>query len=295
MFGYVLPEKPELKIREYETFRAYYCGICKSMGKRYGQISRMTLNYDSVFLAILLSSIAGEIPQMKRERCIAHPMKKKYVVRKSDIVDYASDINLILAYYKLKDNWKDEHNLLSGGGILLLKSAHEKLKKKYPEKCAIIEDKLKELNELETSKCNSMDKAAEPFARIMEEVICFEPLCDDEEREKLLRVIGYNLGKYIYILDAYDDIEDDIKNNSYNVFIYQFDINKNNLMDYKLSIRDRIDFNLTYALGEISRACKQLELKVNSGIIENIVYFGMLRKMEHILKAGSCKKVEESL
>jgi len=295
MFGYVLPEKSELKIREYETFRAFYCGICKSMGRKYGQISRLTLNYDSVFLAILLSSIADEIPEIKRERCIAHPMKKKYVVTKSDVVDYASDINLILAYYKLKDNWKDEHNLLSGGGILFLKSAHEKLKKKYSKKCAIIEDKLKELTELETSKCDSMDRAAEPFARIMEEVICFEPLCKNNETEKLLRTIGYNIGKWIYILDAYDDIENDIKNNSYNVFVYQFGINKNNLQEYKSSMRDRIDFNLTYTLGEISKACKQLGLKINSGIIENIVYLGMLRKMEHILKAGSCKKVEKSI
>jgi len=295
MFGYVLPEKPELKIREYETFRAFYCGICKSMGRRYGQLSRLTLNYDTVFLAILLSSLADEIPEMKRERCIAHPMKKKYIVTKSDIVDYASDINLILAYYKLRDNWKDEHNFLSGGGILLLKSAHEKLKKKYSKKCAIIEEKLRELTELETSKCNSMDKAAEPFAKIMEEVFCFDPLCVDKEREKLLRVIGYNLGKWIYILDAYDDIEDDIGNNSYNVFIYQFGVNKDNLQDCKLTMRKRIDFNLTYALGEISRSCKQLELKINSGIIENIVYLGMLRKMEHILKAGSCKKVEKSI
>ncbi|HHV98163.1 MAG TPA: hypothetical protein GXX36_01090 [Clostridiaceae bacterium] len=295
MFGYVLPEKSELKIREYETFRAFYCGICKSMGRRYGQLSRLTLNYDSVFLAILLSSIADEIPEIKRERCIAHPMKKKFKVTKSDIVDYASDINLILAYYKLKDNWRDERNLLSGGAILLLKSAHEKLKKKYSKKCAIIEDKLKELTELETSKCNSMDRAAEPFARIMEEVFCFEPLCDSKEIEKQLRVIGYNIGKWIYILDAYDDIEADIRNNSYNVFIYQFGVNKDNLQDYKPSMRDRIDFNLTYALGEISKACKQLGLKINSGIIENIVYLGMLRKMEHILKAGSCKKVEESI
>ena len=125
MFGYILPEKPELKIKEYEIFKGYYCGICKSIGDRYGQISRLTLNYDCTFLALLLASINNEDVLLRRERCIAHPLKKRIVARQSEIIDYASDMNLILAYYNLKDDWIDQRSIVSGTGTLFLRKVKE--------------------------------------------------------------------------------------------------------------------------------------------------------------------------
>jgi len=104
MFGYILPEKPELKIKEYEIFRAYYCGVCKSIGDRFGQITRISLNYDSAFLALLLDSISRENVKIRKEKCFIHPLKKLFVARDSEVIDYASDINIILAYHNLKDN-----------------------------------------------------------------------------------------------------------------------------------------------------------------------------------------------
>lgn len=295
MFGYILPEKQELKIREYDMFRSYYCGVCKSIGNRYGQIPRLTLNYDSTFLALLLNSIGGEDVFLKRERCIVHPLKKHYVAKKSEIIDYASDINLILAYHNLKDNWRDQKSFLSGTGAIYLKPIYRKLREKYLGKCIIIEEQLKELQKLEEQKCTSVDKAAEPFAKLMEEVTAYDLYCKDKKTEKILRWLGYNLGKWIYILDAYDDLEKDIKKNDYNPIIYQFNYKGQDIQDFNKQIESRIGFNLTYTLSEVSKAYELLDIKRDSGIVENIIYLGMLRKTEQTLGKWSCEKLEKSI
>lgn len=111
MFGYVTPDKPELKIKEFELFRAYYCGLCKTMGRSSGILSRFALNYDSVFLALILSSLCRENVRIEKEICFANPVKKKYVARESKSLEYAADINIMLMYYKFKDNWADEKML----------------------------------------------------------------------------------------------------------------------------------------------------------------------------------------
>ena len=295
MFGYVVPEKPELKIREYELFRAYYCGVCKSIGRRLGQIPRLTLTYDAAFLALFLSCAAGVTPVVKSQRCIAHPLKKRNMAAGNDIIDYASDINILLAYYKMEDNWKDDRSYLAAAGRLLLKPGYRKLLRKHRKKCDIIENRLKELSLLEKEKCASMDKAAEPFAKLMEEIMAYEPLCGDEGTGRILRWTGYNLGKWIYILDAFNDIEDNIKKGAYNSLIYQFGYKGEDINKFKQGIRDRVEFNLTYSLSQITGAYELIENSKRSGVVENIIYLGMLRRTEQILGTGSCKGIEKSI
>jgi len=292
MFGYIVPEKPEMKIKEYELFRAYYCGVCRSIGKRHGQLERLTLNYDSTFLAILLSSVAGEHVTIKKARCIAHPVNEKHIIQSNSIIDYASDINILLAYYNLEDKRRDDGKLVPAAAMILLSRAFKKLKRKYFDKCSIIEDRLNDLLKLEIAKCASMDMAAEPFARLMEEVTAYEPLCKEEKNDKTLRWIGYNLGKWIYLLDAYDDLEKDIKGENYNPLIYQYKYDKQEISEFKQEVHEKIEFNLTYSLNEIARAFELLDIKANKEILENIIYMGMLRKTEKILGIGSCSKVE---
>jgi len=283
MFGYILPEKPELKIKEYEMFRAYYCGVCKCIGKKYGQIPRMALNYDCTFLALLLSSFAGMIPEISVERCIAHPLRKRKTVKKNQIIEYASDINVILAYYNFKDKWKDEKSVLGLGGTIALKAAYRKLKRRYPQKCDMIKSYLEQLNKLEKDRCNSIDAAAEPFAKLMEEIMAFEFESISSDAMKILKWVGYNIGKWIYTLDAYDDIEKDIKNKSYNPLLCQFDYKGEDICEFKSKIKAKVEFSLTYSLGQIANAYELADTKAKSGIVENIIYLGMLRKTEQIL------------
>ncbi len=295
MFGYIVPEKPEMKIKDYELFRAYYCGVCRSIGSRQGQLKRFMLNYDSAFLAILLSAVSGERAELLKKRCMAHPLEKRHIIDHNAVIDYASDINTILTYYNLEDKRRDEASFVSSSALIILKRSFKKLRKQYEKKCAIMEKLLNELVQLEKEKCASMDMAAEPFAKLMEEVTAFEPLCTDEKTEKILRWIGYNLGKWIYLLDAYDDLEKDIKDGSYNPLKYQYGYDRQDIGEFRDQIRARVEFNLTYSLNEISRAFELLDIRMNKSILENIIYLGMLRKTEKILGVGSCSRVEKSV
>ena len=291
MFGYVEPDKPEMKIREFEVFRGYYCRVCKSIGKRYGTLPRLSLSYDLAFLAVLLDSAQGGIILGKMERCIAHPFKKRYIVVGNHFIDYASDMNIILSYYNLRDKWLDEKNLLGAAGTLALKRAFGKAKKKNKEKCEYIGSLLADLNKLEKDKCDSLDEAAEPFACIMREV--FEcPHINDEGTRKALGWLGYNLGRWIYILDAWDDLEDDIKSGSYNPILIQFGHDGENPDEFKARIKERINFSLTYSLSESEKAYSLAGLEKNSGIIDNIIYSGLIVKTDKVLQ-GRCKKNEK--
>jgi hypothetical protein len=295
MFGYVFPDKPELKIKEFELFKAYYCGLCKSIGDNCGQVGRFALNYDSSFLGMLLSSFNEGPEVIKLEKCIVNPFVKKPVVKKSSTLSYAGDMNIILAYYKLQDDFNDEKSIKSIAGMGALSLPFKKALKRNPEKGGIIKKRLDELTGLEKSGCKSIDEAAEPFARLTEELFVYSPVCNTERREKMLRWFGYNIGKWIYILDAYDDIERDIKDKGFNPIINQFGYNGGNAADFKKGIRENIGFTLTYTLSQVGKAYELLEVSKNGGIIENIIFGGMYNKTLQILDKRSCLKDEKPL
>ncbi len=202
---------------------------------------------------------------------------------------------MTLSYYNLKDKWKDDASIISGAGMLFLMPGFKKARKRHPEKCRVMEKELVRLSLLEKEKCSSMDEAAEPFAKLMEEVMAYEPLCTDSRNEKILRWIGYNTGKWIYILDAYNDLAEDVKNNSYNPLIYQFGYQGEDISEFAKKIRQRVEFNLIHALSQIAKGYQLLDIKQNKGLLENIIYMGMLRKTEEILGIRSREGIEKPL
>ncbi len=289
MLGYVAPDKPELKIREYELYSGYYCGICKSVKERYGQIPRLVLNYDSVFLSLVLSALKSPIEEIRRERCLVHPLKKRAIVHNEAAVDYAADMMLLLAYFKLVDDKRDEGGIKPAAGLAALKRTYKKLMKNHGEKCIMIQGKLDELADLEGQKCTSLDRAAEPFAKLLEEVFAAESLIDDGETLKLLRKIGYHTGKWIYLIDAYDDLEENISSGAYNPLLLQWEYrpDQESMADFRNRIKERVEFNLLFYLAELSRAWDCLTVARNRELVENIIYSGLLRKTEEILKKGN--------
>lgn len=295
MFGYIFPDKPELKVREFELFKAYYCGLCKTIGSNYGQTFRFALNYDSAFLGLLLSSFKSRGESIRLERCAAHPLNKRPVVAESPILQYASDINVILTYYKFKDDFKDGKPLRSIAPMALFYNGFRKARDRNPEKAGIIKQRLDELQETEKVGCQSVDAAAEPFARLMEEIFAYYPYSGDKDTDKKLRWFGYNIGKWIYILDAFDDVEDDIKNENFNPLLSQFCYNNEKESDFKDRIRENIKFTLTYTLSEVGKAFELMDIKKNREIIENIIYGGMYNKTLQILDKRSCVKNEKPL
>jgi len=293
MFGYIQPDKPELKIKEYEIYRAYYCGVCRAIKKYHGNIPRLTLTYDSTFLALFLSALVEEQPEFQDIRCILHPMRRRKTVINSEILDYAADMNVLLSWLNLRDKWEDDRSHTARAGMFALKRAYQRISIKYPEKSLLIKEKLDELSHLEKDKCSSVDQAAEPFAKLMEEVICHPQICVDKKKETLLRWAGYHIGKWLYTIDALDDLEDDIKSKSYNPFIYQYDYKGGSIDNFLASLLDDAEFLLIHTLSEVARCFELLDFKRYRNIAGNIIYLGMQKKTEAILGRRKC--VERSV
>ncbi len=295
MFGYVEPDKPELKMREFDIFKGYYCSVCKTIGRSYGQLPRVVLNYDLTFLALLLDALSTVPVTGKRERCLAHPTSKRLIVNSNTFIQYASDMNILLAYYNLKDKWNDDKSLPGGAAMVMLKRAFKKAEKKHPEISRQIGEKLAVLNSLEKAGCTSVDEAAEPFGDLMK--VIFEcVLIEDEAARKTLGWLGYNMGRWIYILDAYDDLEKDYKSGSYNPILKEFyDKGNGTPEEFKLTIRERINFNLTFSLSECEKAYSLLGIEKNRGILDNIMYSGLIVKTDKVLQGGTNNNEEKSI
>jgi len=293
MFGYIRPYKPEMKIKEYDVFKAYYCGLCKDLGRHYGQISRLFLNYETTFLALFLSGLSENKPTILPQSCIANPFKKKPVIQGNDYTSYSSDISIILTYHKFNDLKKDEKPVIGAAGMLVLSQAYKKACKKHPEKALAIQKLLSDLEALESQKCPRVDEAAEPFANLMKEIFLYENFNLKEESIQYLEFIAYNLGRFIYIIDAYDDLEKDLKYGNYNPLLLNFNYKGQELETFKKDIEDLVDFNLTYTLSRINEACDKLSFYRNKAIIKNILQLGLYNQLETITKRE--KRDEESL
>ena len=291
MFGYILPDKPELKMKEFEQFRAYYCGVCKSMGRSFGPISRFALSYEAVFLGLLLAAVNKEKSTMKKEACFANPFKKKWIVKDNKYVDFAADINVLLTYYKLMDNWKDEKHIPSYVAMLLFKSGYKKASKTNSITDLIIIDALEKQSKLELEKCSSIDEAAEPTAVMIREILLIGCKDSDVSVQRAMEWLGYNIGKWIYTIDAYDDIEKDIKNGSYNPLLLQYNYKEQPIEEFKNLIKPDIERDLTYTLSQAASSIELLDM-YHKGIIENIVYLGMNSKTDNIL-CKDCSKCKQ--
>ena len=270
MLGYVTIEKSELRVREYDLYQAYYCGICKATGRRSGQLPRLALSYDSVFLALVLAALTEEREDVQQEHCIIHPIRKKPVVSGSAAIDYAADMMVILAYHKFLDDWRDEKSALGLSGKTALRGAYRKLRKKYPAVCRKTEEALMRLSELEKKESARLDEVCGAFADIMEAL--FTGFSPEDSVSRILGQMARQLGCWIYVIDALDDYEEDEKNGSYN----PLRLRGNGL--------EGIEELLYNYLAEMVNAYDLLEIKKNRGIIENIIFMGLRLRTDAVLK-----------
>lgn len=273
MFGYVKINKMDLTFREYEHYRGYYCGLCKYLKDNHGEISRLSLNYDITFLVILLTSIYRPEHTIIEEGCITNPFKKKKKII-NEITEYAASMNVLLAYYKLEDNLNDDRGIKDILAYHIYKGKLELAYEKYPKKAEFIKEQLDKLNNLEKERNTNIDMVSNTFGNIMGEVFAYK----NDEFEQRLRMIGFNLGKYIYILDAYEDLEKDLKKGRYNPFL--------DYIDKKEELKERVDKLISISLGIVGRNIDNLNIKVNTEIIDNIVYSGVFLRYKNILEKG---------
>jgi len=265
MFGYVTINKMELKFKEYYSYKGYYCGLCKRLKTKFGNKSRLTLNYDITFLILLLSSLYEPNNKIYNERCIVHPGKKQLVIQ-NEITDYAASLNVILSYYNLMDNWKDDRDYKSLAAALVLESKFKKSNSELNEISETIKARLKNISKLEKDDTGDIDAVSNEFGYLMEEMFLYKK----DNWEQSLRRIGFYLGKYIYFIDAYEDMKKDEENKSYNPF------NKLNIENKEEYAKNLLMLNLSLLSNEIEK----LPLVQDKGIIDNIIYSGMLNKLD---------------
>ena len=262
-----------MRICEYETYKAVYCGLCKILGKEYGFISRMTLSYDFAFLGLMALALNDSPAVVEPQRCIAHPWRKTPCLKSSDGLAYTAAAAEILIYNKIRDDLDDRRfwaKLFPWFMLKLTKRAYKKAAELYPDLAAYTAEQMSRQAKLEKDNCKSIDRASEPSSNILAEIAA--GLSEKEEQKRILRRFGYLLGRFVYIADAFDDVEKDFRAGGFNpLVIGNPTINDINLPEIQRRTGDSVNFTL----GALADSYVQLEIKRFKPIFDNIVYLGL--------------------
>lgn len=268
MFGYVVINKPELKMKDFYKYKAYYCGLCNTLKSKFGRFGQMTLSYDMTFLILLLTSLYETKTEREKNRCITHPIRKHDTLT-NEVTEYVADMNIALTYHHLLDDWKDEKSFVGLAGAKTLKHDYKKIEKKYPRQCQQIIKSLNSLQECERRNETNIDIVARCFGDLMSELFVYQK----DIWEQNLRRIGFYLGKFIYILDAYDDVLKDEKKGSYNPLhsIYENE-----------TFEEDCKNMLTMMMAQCSYEFEKLPCLLDVDILRNILYEGVWTKYNKI-------------
>ena len=281
MFGYVRPNRDELKVRQLREYEQMYCGLCRALGRRHGFVARMFLNYDFTFLAMLLDSGAS---QVQTSRCPARLWCRKKDCRCSSGVDAAADAGTILTYWKLRDSVEDSgfwRGLPARFLSLLLRPAYRRAAGLRPEFDRTVRQCLDELHQLEAARAPTLDRTADTFSRIL---AAAAPPSDDVGRDRALEQLLYHVGRWIYLTDAWDDLQEDQRTGAYNPIAARFP-------DGEEAARETLRVTLRHSLNLARSACALLELGIWKDTVENILYLG-LPIVEELVFTGRWKALK---
>ena len=273
MFGYLTVYKPELKFKEFEVYKAVYCSLCKNLKKNYGLFSSFVLNYECTFLALFGMALEELCPHFEKCRCTFNPLKKcNRCVGGDNSLDFASAVTVILSYCKLLDAI-DDNGFFKRISLYplkpFLKRKYKKASKIYPKVSEIVNVYAKNQAEIEKNNCKDIDRAAGATADMLSSL--FSMLNGD--KEKLAR-FGYCLGRWIYLMDAYDDITDDLKKGNYNVFSVVYDGKDiDEISNYAYGV-------LNFTLGETIDAFDKIKTYRFNPIFLNIIKDGMTQAQD---------------
>jgi len=270
MFGYVIPVQAELKVKELDRFRAAYCGLCHSLKRNYGLFARFVLNFDFTFLAILLSHGAEEISDSRR-RCIAHPFRRRRCCEGGAPFRRAAGYSLILTRWRLRDAVADSgflKGLIYRMAALLLGRAYRKAVRDFPDFDAHCRVQLKHLRELEEARSGDLDRVADAFAAILPHAA---DEVEDEAERRIFAELLYHTGRWIYLIDAYDDLERDRRSGNYNPLVARFKLTAEGLDGED---RAWTETTLNHSANRIVSAYNLLASGQWDGILENIIYLG---------------------
>ncbi len=293
MFGYVKVNSSELKVREYELYRGTYCGLCHAMGKCTGQCSRMTLNYDFVFLALVRFCLTPCDIGFKQRRCFVHPLKKRNTMLRNSVLDYCSDTSAILNYQKIKDDISDEKGAKKLRALLVrpfVAHSRKKALRRTPalaELDSAIAVLLQELSDVERSESSGVDAPAACFGKLLGEIVA----CGLEGGERRVAYeLGKNIGAWIYIADAIDDCREDMKRGRYNPLLKLYGGRAPD--ERELELISAALKNHLYGAEAAFDLIDADEGAIKS-IIQNILYLGLPERIDGIIKTQTKEQREK--
>ena len=258
----------EMKIKDYRIYHGFYCGVCQDLKEYHGQTSRVTLTYDVTFLGILLTALYETETKREEHFCAMHPFKKHLCLR-NEWTAYAADMNVLLSYYNLLDDWEDEKKPVPLAIATVLKKDVRRLQEKYPRQAKAIEDYLQKLKTCEQEACTDLDRAAADTGEMLGEIYVWK----EDVWADTVRKIGCAMGRFIYRMDAYEDIEKDSKKGNYNPWTP---------IAQEKDFDDRARQILIMEAAEASRQFEKLPIIEYVDILRNILYSGIWTKYDRI-------------
>lgn len=292
MFGYVRPALQNLPEEESERFRAMYCGLCHTLSRRYGQAARFILNYDFTYLAILLSD--GTAGETRAARCYTSPVKKRPYLASTTAMELAADESVILVYWQLRDGVADHdrlHGLKYRAGAGILESAYRKAAAYRPDFDAAVRHQLELLSGLEAENVPSMDRAADTFAVLLAGAA---GETDDPVRRRILEQLLYHLGRWIYLIDAADDLKKDAESGSYNPVALRYGLTNG---EWTAESRREFAVTLDHSIHRMAAAFELWDFGVWTPILESTFYGGLFQVGHAVLDGTyrkNVKKIEEN-
>jgi len=270
VFGYININQKELSEESKKAYQSYYCGLCRRLKSNCGAKGQMLLTYDMTFLIVLLTGLYELENQSSDILCALHPTKKRRVWM-NEATDYAADMNLILSYHNLIDDWKDDRAYSKKALAKMLDKDYLRVMEKYPRQVKAVEEYMKKTEEIEKRQERNLDLAAGLTGEMLGEVFCWK----EDEWAGELRTLGFYMGKFIYLMDAIEDYDSDVEKNAYNPLVF---MEKEQEQD-----RDTwCKLLLTSMMSECAKSFERLPILLHADILRNILYSGVWTRYEYL-------------
>lgn len=282
MFGYINVEKERLSKGEYGLWHTFLCGICLSTKKLFGNASRLTSNFDINFFNVLFHSFLNSDVEIYNDRCAASPFKKRPLVRPDEITDKLAYANVILMYFNLVDDKQDgSFGAKKRAAFGLIKKLFAKAAETEPLLAQTVETRYNELRALEKSGCDVLDMVCEPFAALTRDFAVWA-LGEEHVNEYILNLC-YNIGKWIYLIDALDDLEKDNKRKNYNPLTACFG-HTDDARDFVETNRETLDFVFMTTLNKTAESFNDCNLAKYVCVLKNVIYDFIRNKTKSVFE-----------
>lgn len=277
MFGYVNIQKDKLTEGERGLYQTFMCGLCMSTKKFFPDIARMTVNYDINFFNMLFHSVAEEDVEILRQRCVAHPFRKRTILKMTDITDKLAVANIMLVYLNILDDVQDGGSLKKKTALKFFRRSYRIAENKWKEVARMLNDNYNRLREAEQRSTDNLDAVCHHFANLSAQLA---KMVMGEKCNEFLYDLCYNIGKWIYLIDALDDVAKDIGSHNYNAFLQYYNGNSTDVIKENL---EEITFIMYAVLNKIASCYNDLNLTKYRCLLNNVIYGFIRQKTKEVL------------